>query len=371
MTDAIAPSLPQRLRRRAAAAFAAACALLAGCSSNSGCEARYDASPQFKGCTFQNMDNPDVLPNQSGWKIWTRFFFETKTDSVPTDAIPVKPLTPAALEALDAQANHVVRLGHSSHLLKLRGKYWLIDPVFGERVSPFSFAGPKRFHQPPIALQDLPPIEGLILSHDHYDHLDVYTIEYLAKRVQHYFVPLGVKARLVAMGVPPERISEFDWWQAGEHDGVKLTATPAQHFSGRSLTDRGRTLWASWVVQSGEQRIFYSGDSGYFPGFKQIGERFGGFDLALMENGAYDAYWPAVHMTPEQSVQAFQDLRGKVLYSVHNSTFDLAFHTWHDPLDRIAKLTQERRIELATPVIGEVLTVGQARTNVRWWEVLK
>ncbi|WP_398500405.1 MBL fold metallo-hydrolase [Variovorax sp.] len=371
MTDPNAPSLSQRLRRRATAAFAAACALLAGCSSNSGCEVRYDASPQFKGCTFENMDNPDVLPNQSTWKIWTRFFFETKTDSVPTDAIPVKPLTPAVLAALDAQANHVVRLGHSSHLLKLRGKYWLIDPVFGERVSPFSFAGPKRFHQPPIALQDLPPIEGLILSHDHYDHLDVYTIEYLAKRVQHYFVPLGVKARLVAMGVPPERISELDWWQGGEHDGVKLTATPAQHFSGRSLTDRGRTLWASWVVQSGEQRIFYSGDSGYFPGFKQIGERFGGFDLALMENGAYDAYWPAVHMTPEQSVQAFEDLRGKVLYSVHNSTFDLAFHSWHDPLDRIAKLTQERKIELATPVIGEVLTVGQARTNVRWWEGLK
>ena len=287
------------------------------------------------------------------------------------DAIPVRALTTAQIEALDNNANHIVRLGHSSHLLKLHGKFWLIDPVFGERASPVGFAGPKRFHAPPLTLQQLPAIEGLILSHDHYDHLDVPTIEYLAQRVQRYFVPLGVKARLVAMGVPAERVQEFDWWQGAMHDGVQLTATPAQQFSGRSLTDRNSTLWASWVIESGEQRIFYSGDSGYFGGFKQIGERFGGFDLALMENGAYDAYWPAVHMTPEESVQAFQDLRGKVLFSVHNSTFDLAFHTWQDPLNRLADLAAAKDIALATPEIGEVMTVGQARSNRRWWVGLR
>ncbi|BEP61038.1 MBL fold metallo-hydrolase [Variovorax sp. V213] len=366
------PNLLKRsFRRCATLLFAASCTLVAACTSNSGCEARYDASPQFKGCTFQNLPNPEVMPSASGWRIWSRFIVGSKIDTVPVDPIPVRMLSTADLDALDAKANHVVRLGHSSHLFKLQGKYWLIDPVFSERASPFSFVGPKRFHKPPLTLEQLPPIEGLVLSHDHYDHLDVATIEYLALRVKHYFVPLGVRARLVAMGVPAERVTEFDWWQSGEHDGVKLTATPAQHFSGRTLTDRDRTLWASWVVQSGDQRIFYSGDSGYFPGFKQIGERFGGFDLALMENGAYDAYWPAVHMTPEQSVQAFEDLRGKVLYSVHNSTFDLAFHTWHDPLDRIADLSQAKKIELATPVIGEVLTVGKARTNERWWQGLR
>jgi L-ascorbate metabolism protein UlaG (beta-lactamase superfamily) len=152
---------------------------------------------------------------------------------------------------------------------------------------------------------------------------------------------------------------------------VQLTATPAQHFSGRSLTDRNRTLWASWVIQSGEQRIFYSGDSGYSGGFKQIADRFGGFDLALMENGAYDANWPDVHMTPEETIQAFQDLRAKALYSVHNSTFDLAFHTWRDPLDRLANLAAAKGIELATPEIGEVMTVGQPRSNKRWWQDLK
>jgi L-ascorbate metabolism protein UlaG (beta-lactamase superfamily) len=362
--------LPQLLRRGTVLA-AASCAFVAGCSAAGGGETHYDNSPQFRDGVFQNMPNPEVLPSASGWRIWSRFIVGSKVDTVPVDPIPVHELSAKELDALDVKANHVVRLGHSSHLLKLRGKYWLIDPVFSERASPVQWAGPKRFHKPPLTLEQLPPIEGVILSHDHYDHLDVATIEYLSKSVKRYFVPLGVRARLVAMSVPAERVTELDWWQDAEYDGVKLTATPAQHFSGRTLTDRGRTLWASWVVQSGEQRIFYSGDSGYFQGFKQIGERFDGFDLALMENGAYDAYWPAVHMTPEQSVQAFEDLRGKVLFSVHNSTFDLAFHTWHDPLDRIADLTAAKKIELATPVIGEVVTVGQARTNTRWWAGLK
>lgn len=351
--------------------LAACCLALASCVGSGDCSSPYTGSPQFKGCLFANPPNPLTPPGASSWAIWSRFLFGSKVDTVPIDAIPVRPLTTPQLEALDAHANHLVRLGHSSHLLKLGGKFWLIDPVFGERVSPVSFAGPKRFHAPPLTLQQLPPIEGLILSHDHYDHLDVPTIEYLAQRVQRYFVPLGVKARLVGMGVPAERVQEFDWWQAGMHAGVQLTATPAQHFSGRSLTDRNTTLWASWVIESGGQRIYYSGDSGYFSGFKQIGERFGGFDLALIENGAYDAYWPAVHMTPEESVKAFQDLRAKVLFSVHNSTFDLAFHTWHDPLDRLADLAAAKGIALATPEIGEVLTVGQPRSNQRWWLGLK
>jgi len=350
---------------------AACCLTVASCASSGDCSVPYARSPQFKDCLFANPPNPQTPPGASTWKIWSRFLVAKKEGTVPIDPIPVRPLTAAQLEALDPAANHLVRLGHSSHLLKLGGKYWLIDPVFGERVSPVGFAGPKRFHQPPLSLEQLPAIEGLILSHDHYDHLDQPTIEYLAQRVQRYFVPLGVKARLLEMGVPAERVEEFDWWQAGAHAGVRLTATPAQHFSGRSLTDRNRTLWASWVIESGGQRIFYSGDSGYFGGFREIGERFGGFELALIENGAYDAYWPAVHMTPEESVQAFGDLRAKVLYSVHNSTFDLAFHTWQDPLERLADLAAAKGIELATPEIGEVMTVGRPRQNRRWWVGLK
>jgi L-ascorbate metabolism protein UlaG (beta-lactamase superfamily) len=228
-----------------------------------------------------------------------------------------------------------------------------------------------RFHPPPVALEDVPPIEGLILSHDHYDHLDVPTIAALKDRVQRYFVPLGVGQRLRDWGIPADRIEEFDWWQEGQWGDVALTAAPAQHFSGRTLWDRNKTLWASWLIRSGGERIFYSGDSGYFGGFKEIGTRLPGIDIALMENGAYDAYWPTVHMTPEETVQAFQDLGARTLYLVHNSTFDLAFHGWREPLERVAALAEQRGIALATPEIGEVLTLGKPRENRKWWQGLR
>ncbi len=352
--------------------LAALALLAAGCATGQPCDARYTASPQADAdCHFRNPPNPQAKPNEGTWKIWSRFFFETKPGTVPVDAIPVRKLDRASLDALDPAANHIMRLGHSSHLLKLRGKYWLIDPVFSERVSPVQWAGPKRFHPTPLPLDQLPPIEGLILSHDHYDHLDTATIEYLNGKVQNYFVPLGVGARLKDMGVAAARIQEFDWWQKGGTADVQVTAAPAQHFSGRTLTDRNKTLWAAWVIQSGTQRIFYSGDSGYHPGFKAIGERLGPFDIALMENGAYDDYWPAVHMSPEETVQAFKDVRGGLLYVVHNSTFDLAFHTWRDPLDRVSDLALKENLPLATPEIGEALTLGRERKNELWWKSLK
>lgn len=345
---------------------------VAGCATFDTCEPRLAASPQMgPECRFQNPPNPQALPSQDAWKIWSRFVFADKQGTVPIDPIPVRRVDRAALDALDPGANHVIRLGHSAHLLKLRGRYWLIDPVFSERASPVQWAGPRRFHPPPLALHEVPPIEGLILSHDHYDHLDTATIETLLDRVQRYFVPLGVAARLRALGVPDDRIEEFDWWQQSRHGEVELAATPAQHFSGRSPWDRNRTLWASWVIRSGGQRIFYSGDSGYFGGFAQIGERFGGFDIALMENGAYDSHWPAVHMSPEETVMAFRDLRAGLLYLVHNSTFDLAFHAWQDPLERVAALAEQQGLPLATPEIGEVLTIGRPRQNTLWWKGLR
>lgn len=353
-----------------AAAFGSLFAAGAGAAD---CDSPYASSPQFVAseCRFQNASNGQTTLQRSAWEIWMRFVLEKKQGTVPIDPIPVRTIDRAALDALDGTSVHIIRLGHSSHLLKLRGAYWLIDPVFGERASPVSWAGPKRFHPPPLALSEVPSIEGLILSHDHYDHLDVPTIEALKERVKRYFVPLGVSARLQSMGVAPERIQEFDWWQEGRHGDVVLTAAPAQHFSGRSPWDRNRTLWASWAIATGDARIFYSGDTGYFPGFKEIGERLGSFDIALMENGAYDSNWPMVHMRPEETVRAFTDLKAKLLYLVHNSTFDLAFHGWREPLDRVADLAQQQGLPLATPEIGEVLTLGRTRENKLWWKDLR
>ncbi|ARU04567.1 MBL fold metallo-hydrolase [Comamonas serinivorans] len=372
------PGRPPRLHRAGlhrASLITLACVASWSCTSVPSPEEaqRLAESPQYSAETqrFRNAPNAAAKPSAGGWAIWSRFLFGSKTGTVPVDAIPVQPITRAQLEALPQDANHIIRLGHSSHLLKLQGQYWLIDPVFGERASPFSFMGPKRFHATPLPLSELPPIAGLVLSHDHYDHLDVPTIAFLRDKVQRFFVPLRVGARLQDLDVDASRVTELDWWGEAEHAGVKLTAAPAQHFSGRTLTDRDSTLWASWSLESGGQRIYYSGDSGYFDGFKAIGERLGPFDVALMENGAYDSYWPAVHMSPEESVQAFQDVRGQVLYGVHNSTFDLAFHTWQDPLERLATLAEQKGIPVATPVIGEVLTIGQPRTNVRWWQGLR
>lgn len=362
-----------RFRCACAPVFAAFSSLMAPGAGAEECNPRYTQSPQFVAadCKFQNLPNPDIKPQRSSWDIWTRLLTEKKVGTVPVDPIPVRTVTRADLDALDPAANHVIRLGHSSHLLKLRGRFWLIDPVFGPRASPFTWVGPERFHRTPLAMADVPPIEGLVLSHDHYDHLDVPTIEALKDRVQRYFVPLGVGDRLRGMGVAADRIEEYDWWQQGKHGDVTLTAAPAQHFSGRSLWDRNKTLWASWVLQSGNERIFYSGDSGYFKGFKEIGDKVGPFDLALMENGAYDGYWPAVHMSPEETVKAFTDVKAKTLYLVHNSTFDLAFHPWKEPLERVAALAEQQGIALATPEIGEVLTLGKARENKLWWKTLR
>ena len=283
-------------------------------------------SPQYADGKFHN-----VVPHEEpGFfktlEILWRVITTKRTDATPVQPIPVLALTRADLVA--APDRSLWRLGHSTMLLKLDGNFWLTDPVFSERASPMSFAGPKRFHAPPLRIEDLPDIAGVILSHDHYDHLDHDAVLALAPKVGQFLTPLGVGDRLIEWGVPAAKVQQFDWWQGTSIGGVRFVATPAQHFSGRSLTDRNTTLWASWVLMTDDTRIFFSGDTGYHAGFKTIGERFGPFDLAMIETGAYDAQWPDVHMQPEQSLQAHLDVKGKVMMPIHNGTFDLALHPW-------------------------------------------
>jgi len=298
-------------------------------------------------------------------KIMWKVLFSKPDDAEPRYEIAVRALTSA--ELLAAPDNTVYRLGHSTVLLKLNNEFWLTDPVFSGRASPVQWAGPSRFHQPPIGIAELPPIKGVILSHNHYDHLDYAAVRQLAAKTDYFIAPLGVGDVLVKWGVPAEKVRQLDWWQSTVVSGVALTATPAQHFSGRTPFDGNETLWSSWVIDSGSYRIFFSGDSGYFKGFKEIGDQFGPFDLTLMETGAYDPMWPDVHMQPEETMLAHMDLGGKVLMPIHNGTFDLAMHSWHDPFERITALAAEHEQVLATPAIGEPLSVAAPGPAKAWW----
>ncbi|OLF52648.1 MBL fold metallo-hydrolase [Pseudomonas chlororaphis] len=297
--------------------------------------------------------------------IFWRMLFHKPRNTRPVGAIPVQPLSREQLLAAPNQS--VYRLGHSTLLLKLHDKFWITDPVFAERASPVQWAGPKRFHQPPISLDELPPIEAVILSHDHYDHLDHQTVLKLTDKTRHFLAPLGVGDTLVKWGVPADKVRQLDWWEGTEIDGIRFIATPSQHFSGRGLFDGNSTLWASWVMIDGDTRIFFSGDSGYFDGFKRIGERYGPFDLTLMETGAYNVEWPGVHMQPEQTLQAHIDLKGRWLLPIHNGTFDLSMHAWYEPFDRILSLAWERSIAIATPQMGEAFNLAQPQRGHAWW----
>lgn len=330
----------------------------------------YEQSPQYTEGKFRNAAPRQAPGFAKTMAIMWRFMTEKPADAVPAEPPQVLPLTQADL--LAAPDLSLWRLGHSTMLLKLQGQFWLTDPVFSERASPFSFMGPKRFHAPPLSIDELPPITGVVLSHDHYDHLDYDAIQKLAPKVAHFVTPLGVGDRLIGWGVPAAKVQQFDWWQGTTIAGVKLVATPAQHFSGRSLSDGNRTLWASWVIEAGQgadaTRIFFSGDTGYFDGFKAIGERFGPFDLTLIETGAYDAQWPDVHMQPEESLQAHLDVKGRHLMPIHNGTFDLALHAWTDPFDRITALAEKAHVPLVAPVMGERLDIRQPALSKQWWK---
>ncbi|NHZ66318.1 hydrolase [Massilia sp. CCM 8694] len=339
--------------------------LMASCTF-AGSPAPQHPSPQFSDGKFRN---PVPMFKQSPAQLvrltWT-FLMGKNKDTVPSGAIPVQALTRAQL--LAAPDNTLFRLGHSTLLLKLDNAFYLTDPVFSKRASPVQWAGPARFHQPPISIEELPPLKAVILSHDHYDHLDHASVLALAAKTVYFLTPLGVGERLVAWGIDAAKVTELDWWQERKVGNVRLIATPAQHFSGRSLTDGNATLWASWVFEHRDLRVFFSGDTGYFDGFKAIGDKFGPFDVAMVETGAYDEQWPDVHMQPEQTLQAFLDLKGKWLMPVHNGTFDLSLHPWHEPFDRIAALASARGVRLATPEMGQALDLKNPAPGQAWWK---
>ncbi|MEU2348427.1 MBL fold metallo-hydrolase [Modestobacter sp. NPDC049651] len=276
------------------------------------------------------------------------------------------PLTTPELPA-EAAELAVTWFGHSSALLEVDGQRVLVDPVWGERVSPSPLIGPTRLHEPPVPVESLPPVDAVLISHDHYDHLDLPTVRALLHgQSAPFVVPVGIGVHLRGWGVPEDRIVELDWDQETTVGGLTLTCTEARHFSGRFFA-RDTTLWSSWVVSGPRHRVFFGGDTGYTPAFAGIGARLGPFDLTLQPIGAYNDAWHAIHMDPEEAVRAHGDLGGQVLVPIHWATFNLAFHRWAEPVQRLVAAARERGVQVVVPRPGERVDVLAPPPLEDWW----
>jgi len=294
--------------------------------------------------------------------MWKRFT-NTVPHMEPNKPIPV--IKPSE-QIMQGDRDKIVKLGHSTVLMQVDGHWLITDPMFSDRASPFSFVGPKRFHEPALSIQELPSLSAVIISHDHYDHLDEASIKAIDAKTKQFLVPSRVERHLLEWGIAAEKITALEWWSAITIDSITITATPSQHFSGRWLNDRNETLWASWAIKGSKHNLFFSGDTGYFAGFKEIGEKLGPFDITLMEAGAYNDMWPNIHLFPEQTLQAHRDLGGKKMIPIHNSTFNLAFHPWFEPLIELDKLAAAED-GMMTPKFGEIIELDSAVATSKWW----
>lgn len=278
---------------------------------------------------------------------------------------------PELLSSLDTGKKlKFVWFGHSTLLLNLDGQIILVDPVFSNSASPFVWMN-RRYQPSVLSLEQLPPVDVIVISHNHYDHLDKKTIQFFKDQKTEFIVPLGVGRYLRSWNIRGSQITELDWDASYSLSGITYTAAPAHHFSGRGLFDYKKSLWASWIIRGESEKVFYSGDSSYSDHFREIGQRFGPFDLAFIENGQYDKRWPDSHMMPEQTLQAVIDLKAQKFMPVHWGMFDLAFHRWSEPVERSSRIAQDRNITMLTPRLGEVVDTGILQGSVAWWESME
>jgi L-ascorbate metabolism protein UlaG (beta-lactamase superfamily) len=326
---------------------------------------RVRRSPQYRDGAFHNaVATPAVAPGEAPSLLRDMLFGGERRK--PSGPIPVVRPEPT----LQSDGLHITWYGHASALVEIGGRRVLIDPIWSDRCSPSSLVGPRRLHPTPLPLLDLPQVDAILISHDHYDHLDMPTVRALARsQSAPFLVPLGVGSHLDRWQIPSSRIVELDWNESFDIAGLTLTATAAQHFSGRTLR-RDVTLWGSWVISDGVRRVFYTGDSGYFAGYAEIGANHGPFDATLIQIGAYGATWPHIHMFPEEAVAAHLDLRGELLIPVHWATFNLAFHDWAEPIDRLWREAKARDVTLAVPRPGERVDVATPPAVDGWWQAI-
>lgn len=337
--------------------------------------ARIRRSPQFRDGQFRNpVATRQVLEGSALPMARTHLSREGRLRRAPVGAVPVHRPTEADWGEAPASGLRLTWMGHSSVLAEIDGGRVLFDPVWGERCSPFTWAGPKRMHPVPIELDALAPVDAVVISHDHYDHLDMSTIRRLTLTGTRFVVPLGIGADLEFWGVPPERVTELDWDESTRVGALTLTAGPAQHFCGRGLRGPQHALWASWVVTGPEHRIYHSGDTGYFPGFARIGERHGPFDATMIQIGAYSEFWPDIHMTPEEGLRAHADLSGGTpsgaLLPIHWGTFNLAPHPWAEPVERTVAVAYRAGAKVVAPVPGKPFEPCEEFVVEPWWRAV-
>ena len=320
--------------------------------------------PHYKQGKFENIE-PTVVMKNFELKTFANFF--TRGDKEPAWSIPVVKIKPGYFKNTDS-LTRITWFGHYAMLLELDGQKIFIDPMLGNSPSPVTWLGSKRFNDTlPISIDSLPHLDAVIISHDHYDHLDYGSIIRINSKVKKYFVPPGVGSHLIAWGVEKEKITELGWWDSTTIEGIKLIAAPARHFSGRGIMDRNKTLWSSWVIQGKTSNIFFGGDSGYDQSFKKIGDLYGPFDFTMVECGQYNKQWPEIHMMPEEVVQANIDLKGALLMPIHWGAFKLALHPWDEPVERLLAEAKKKNVQVTTPKIGETIILGDTIPSGNWW----
>lgn len=315
----------------------------------------------------KRFQNPQSTPLSTG-RSWLEIIidkFMNGEEGTPEEKFPEDPPGLSELK-LKSEDVRFIWFGHSTILLEMDTKRILIDPVFSNYVSPIpGFI--KRFQPPVFKIEEIPDVDIVLISHDHYDHLDYETISKLVKLNIHYVVPLGVGAHLEFWGIDKKNITELDWWSEINLNGLRFTSTPSQHFSGRGIFNGNSTLWSSWAIKGKNQNVFFSGDSGYSKHYKEIGNRLGPFDLTFLENGAYSPDWKFVHQLPEEGVQAHIDLKGKAMVPIHWGMFDLALHTWYDPIQRVTTEAKKRGVTLLTPKLGQLISLKEFKEIEEWW----
>lgn len=331
-------------------------------------QARMAQSPYFKNGTFENID-PTVLNTAEDGSSVSLLGWLADMVSPPKGRRPAQPLPSENTDFHDKNSlpnNHFAWLGHSTLLMNINGKTILTDPVF-HRASPIPLGAAPFEMTRNFTAADMPNVDMILISHDHYDHLDYKAIGQLSDKATHFYVPLGVKAHLQRWGVAAEKITELDWHESANTDGVTLTFVPTRHFSGRSFNDRATTLWGGWAIKSPELNILFGADSGYGTQFAEIGKRYGGFDLVMLDSGAFNENWAQIHMLPEQLPQAAQDLNAKTVLPIHWAKFDLAYHTWKTPIERFLSNAEGQPYQVATPKLGEVFGLDKLPSE-KWWE---